>query len=151
MIQAKSCPKGRILVPLYGAGIDANGKRRSFGDYDDTQHCADATALTAVGLRALRRTGTYDQRPTGPFASEGESFLALHHELAFCAYVTFQAQSRTASDPDSLSSDYLATGLSDPAAFIADNEVGYSSHSVSPQRKLSWWFNSALVQFGPPA
>jgi hypothetical protein len=138
----------RLLVPLYGAGLDTNGKRRSFGDYDDTQHCADATALTAVGLRALRRTGTFDQRPIGPFASEGESFLALHNELAFCAYVTFQAQSRTASDPASLSSDFLATGLSDPAAFIADNEVGYSSHSVSPQRKLSWWFNSALVQYG---
>jgi hypothetical protein len=137
----------RILVPLYGAGIDGTGKRRSFGDYDDPQHCPDATALTAVGLRALHRTGTYNQRPIGPFASEGESFLALHHELAFCAYVMFLDQVRSARDPASVPSDYLIAGLSDPATFIADNEIGYPSHNISPQRKLSWWFNSALAQY----
>ena len=145
----KDLPERRILVPLYGAGIDGSGKRRSFGDYDDTQHCADATVLTAVGLRALRRTGTFDQRPIGPFASEGESFLVLHHELAFCAYVTFIDQARPARDPATIPADYLVTGLSDPATFITANEIGYPSHNTSPQRKLSWWFNSALMQFGP--
>lgn len=137
----------RILVPLYGAGIDQNGKRQNFGDYDDFQHCVDATTLTAVGLRALRRTGTYDQSPIGPFPSEGASFLALHHELAFCAYVTFLGQTRTNRDPATLTPDLLATGLGNPAQFIEENEIGYPLHNTSPQRKLSWWFNGALAQF----
>lgn len=146
--QRKDVPERRILVPLYGAGIDRNGQRRSFGDYDDFQHCPDATALTAVGLRALRRTGGYDQRPIGPFPSEGESFLALHHELAFCSYVTFLDQTRPQRDPATVMADDLAEGLRDPEKYIADNEIGYPRHNTSPQRKLSWWFNSSLAQFG---
>lgn len=101
----KDLPERRILVPLYGAGIDGSGKRRSFG--------------------------------------------VLHHELAFCAYVTFIDQARPARDPATIPADYLVTGLSDPATFITANEIGYPSHNTSPQRKLSWWFNSALMQFGP--
>lgn len=137
----------RILVPLYGSGIDGRGKRQNYGEYDDYQHCLDASALTAAGLRALKRTGTYDQRPIGPFRSEGESFLALHQELAFCASYAFRDQTRLARDPATLSSEYLAEGLRDPAKFIRDNDIGYPSRNVSPQRKLGWWFNPALAQF----
>jgi hypothetical protein len=35
-----------------------------------------------------------------------------------------------------------------PAAFIRANKIGYPSHAVSPQRKLGWWFNTSLLQFG---
>src|SRR5262249_43456812 len=62
----------RRLVPLYGSGLLANGKRKSFGEYDDMEHCTDATGLTAVALGALTRQGGYDKNPIGPFASEGE-------------------------------------------------------------------------------
>jgi len=137
----------RLLVPLYGAGLDRAGKRQNYGEYDDVQHCLDATALTAAGLRALRRTGGYDLNPVGPFPSEGESFLALHHELAFCAYATFLDQTRPHRDPATFSSDQLAKGLGNPAGFITDNKIGFPSHNIDPQRKLSWWFNSALGQF----
>jgi hypothetical protein len=138
----------RILVPLYGAGIDQNGRRQTFGEYDDTQHCLDATTLTAVGLRALRRTGTYDQNPIGPFASEGASFLALHHELAFCASVTFLNETRAGRDPAAPTPEELANGLGNPAAYIDENEIGFPRHNTAPQRKLSWWFNASLGQFG---
>src|SRR5262249_45626672 len=33
----------RRLVPLYGAGIRADGKRAKFGEWSDFEHCADAT------------------------------------------------------------------------------------------------------------
>ncbi len=138
----------RRLVPLYGAGIDGSGKRVSFGDFDDTQHCQDATTLTAVGLRALRRTGAYDQRPIGPFKSEGESFLALHHELAFCAAVTFLGETRAARDPAAPTPEELANGLGNPAHYIDENEIGFPLHNTSPQRKIGWWFNTSLAQFG---
>lgn len=137
----------RMLVPLYGAGIDQDGERQHYGEYDDFQHCLDATALTAAGLRALQRAGGYDQNPVGPFASEGESFLALHHELAFCAYATFIDQTRLNRDPANFDSEELAEGLDDPETFIEENRIGYQSHNVSPQRKLSWWFNTTLEQY----
>ncbi len=137
----------RMLVPLYGAGRDGIGKRRNFGDYDDLQHCPDASTIAAVGLRALRRTGGYDQNPIGPFKSEGESFLALHNELAFCAYAMFEGQSRPKNDPAMYTPEELAEGLRDPAKFIADNDLGFPTHNTSPARKVSWWFNTALVQF----
>jgi hypothetical protein len=137
----------RLLVPLYGSGIDDKGKRQNFGEYDDFQHCLDVTVLTAVALRALKRTGTYDQNPIGPFKSEGESFLALHHELAFCAYAAFADQTRPARDPAAFPSDSLEEGLRDPAKFILENRIGFPLHNTSPQRKLSWWFNVPLAQF----
>jgi hypothetical protein len=137
----------RLLVPLYGSGLDADGERQHYGEYDDFLHCVDATALTAAGLRALKRFGGYDQNPIGPFASEGESFLALHHELAFCAYAAFLDQTRLNRDPASFTSEELAEGLDDPATFIEEHKIGYQSHNVSPQRKLGWWFNTALEQF----
>jgi hypothetical protein len=140
-------PDWRTLVPLYGAGIDANSQRQHYGEYDDFQHCLDATGLTAAGLRALQRAGGYDQNPVGPFASEGESFLALHHELAFCAYAAFIDQTRLHRDPATFTSEDLAEGLGDPATFILDNKIGFPSRNVAPQRKLSWWFNSSLAQF----
>ena len=44
---------------------------------------------SAAALRSLKRTGQYNMRPVGPFASEGASFLQLHHELLSCAQRTF--------------------------------------------------------------
>jgi hypothetical protein len=141
----------RLLVPLYGAGIGANGRRLNAGEFDDYEHCLDVTALTAAGLRALKRRGDYDRHPIGPFANEGASFLALHEEFAFCASWTFATDSRPHRDPATWTGPdataELATGLSDPAKFIADNNIGNISHNISPSRKISWWFNTALEQF----
>jgi len=138
----------RRLIPLYGAGLGKNGKRQNSGEYDDYLHCMDATALTAAGLRSLERQGAYDRNPVGPFPSEGASFLALHHELAQCAKLTFADQTRLNRDPARQTSDELAAGRKDPAAFIKENKIGFPSRTNAPLRRLSWWFNSSLLQFG---
>ncbi|HYI24024.1 MAG TPA: hypothetical protein VD767_01320, partial [Thermomicrobiales bacterium] len=140
----------RVLVPLYGAGLDEGGERLNSGEYDDYLHCLDVTGITAAGIRALQRSGVYDLNPIGPFASEGESFLALHQEFAFCAEWTQADQTRLHRDPATWSAEDLAEGLDDPATFIGDNNIGNSSHHVSPARKISWWFNPALGQFALP-
>lgn len=141
----------RRLVPLYGAGIDAQGQWRSYPEYADSQHCPDATALTAAALRALRREGRYDQGPIGPFPSEGASILQLHHELSACAEWTFSEQTRLNRDPATWTSKLLQehqAELVDPVKFIRDQKIGYPSHNVTPVRRLSWWFNTSMEQFG---
>jgi hypothetical protein len=138
----------RRLVPLYGAAINANGQRRNFGDYDDMMHCADASALSSAAIRALKRQGIYDNNPIGPFASEGVAMLALHHELASCAERTFAQQTRSGRDPATWTSAALAPGAGDPAAFISSNRIGYPIHTQTPQRRLSWWFNMSMLDFG---
>ena len=137
----------RMLVPTYGAGIDASGKRRLSAEYDDYLHCADATALTAAAIRALRRQGNFDRHPIGPFKSEGESFVQLHHELAYCARSAFEGQTRPGRDPSRFSAGDLAEGLKNPAAFIANMKIGFTTHTNAPQRRLSWWFNTSMEQF----
>jgi hypothetical protein len=141
----------RLLVPLYGAGLGTNGRRVNAGEFDDYEHCLDATAITAAGLRALKQQGGYDRHPIGPFASEGASFLALHQEFAFCATWTFTDDTRPHRDPATWTGPDaaadLAGGLANPAKFIEDNNIGNISHNVSPSRKISWWFNEALEQF----
>jgi hypothetical protein len=139
----------RQMIPLYGAGLYTNGRRLNGGDYDDLEHCSDATALTAAALRSLKRMGLYDAGgPIGPFASEGQSFLQLFHEFSFCAQGTFVNWTRANRDPANQRGEDLCAGLSDPAGFITENKIGYPSHPSSPQRKLSWWFNMSLLQFG---
>lgn len=138
----------RRLIPLYGSGRVSDGTRRNYGEYDDSEHCADATALTAAAMRALKRQGTWDEHPVGPFASEGASFLAMHHEFAACADLAFQGWSRTGRDPASWTSSQLQAGLSNPQSFLVSNKIGFPSHPTSPNRKLSWWFNMSMLQFG---
>src|SRR5262249_44744672 len=65
----------RRLVPLYGAALGVDRRRLKFGEWSDFEHCADATSLTAAALRAMKRLGTYDRNPIGPFPSEGASIL----------------------------------------------------------------------------
>jgi hypothetical protein len=137
----------RMLVPTYGSGIDASGKRRLSGESEDYQHCADATALTAAAIRALKRQHQYDAHPIGPFKSEGESFLQLHHELAYCARTAFEHQTRAGRDPSKWSAADLADGLKDPAGFVNKMKIGFTTHANSPQRRLSWWFNTSMEQF----
>jgi hypothetical protein len=137
----------RVLVPAYGAGLGEGGRRKYSGEYDDFLHCADVTALTAVGLRALVRTGRYDKNPVAPFKSEGESFAQLHHEFSFCAQKAFENETRMRRTPATWTARDLARGAADPAKFIADNKIGYPSHGVSPARRFSWWFNSSLEQY----
>jgi hypothetical protein len=152
-LKPKSCyvatqANARRLLPLYGSGLLASGQRRNFGASDDDEHCTDATALTAAGIRALVRQGKFTATPVGPFASEGESFVALHHEFAACAKRTFEANSRPRRDPSAWTSAELAGGAADPAGFIASNLIGYPKYPSSPQRKLSWWFNVSMLQAG---
>jgi len=136
----------RRLVPLYGAGLNKSGVRISTRDYTDFEHCADATALSAATLRALKRTGQYDLRPVGPFASEGASFLQLHHELLSCAQRTFTEQTRPLRNPANWTSRQLAAGASNSASFILSNKIGFPTQVLQPSRKLSWWFNSSILQ-----
>jgi hypothetical protein len=145
---AASGAEARHLVPLYGSGLVAGGQRRNYGDEYDVEHCTDATALTAAGIRALVRQGKFAANPTGPFASEGESFVALHHEFAACAKDNFEASSRPRRDPAAWTSAELAAGVGNPAAFITSNLIGYPKYPSSPQRKLSWWFNVSMLQAG---
>jgi hypothetical protein len=138
----------RILIPLYGAGLRASGQRDNNGDSDDNQHCADATALVAAGIRALKRQGGFDSHPIGPFKTEGLSFLGLHAELAQCAELTFEDQTRPKRDPAKVTAAGLADGLSNPGAYIHENKIGFPSHANSPLRRLSWWFNTSMLQYG---
>jgi hypothetical protein len=138
--------KRRRLVPLYGAGLDAAGARRTFGEYGDAEHCADTTLLTAAALRALARQGT-DRGRIGTFATERESLTQLHHELAACAERVFAEQTRPRRDPRRWTSAELAAGAKDPARFIDEQRIGFPRHVVSPARKLSWWFNGSMLQF----
>ena len=138
----------RLLVPLYGAGLSADGQRIENGEFDDFLHCFDASAISAAGIRALVRSGGLVANPIGPFASESESFLALHHELLSCAAWTFDDQSRPHRDPATWDASTLAEGLDDPSTFITENKIGYVSHNVEPNRKISWWFNAGLEQIG---
>jgi hypothetical protein len=138
----------RRLVPLYGSGLDGAGTRHNSGSYDDFEHCTDATALTAAGIRALVRQNKFSATPVGPFTSEGESFVAMHHEFAACARQTFEGNSRPRRDPAAWSAAQLAAGASNPAGFIAENLIGYPRYPSAPQRKLSWWFNTSMLQFG---
>jgi hypothetical protein len=69
-------------------------------------------------VHVLKRSGGFDRNPVSPFLSEGESFPALHHELAFCAYATFLDQTCPLRKPATFTSDQLAKGRGNPAAFI---------------------------------
>src|SRR5262249_45440290 len=86
--------------------------------------------------------------PVGPFATEGESFVALHHEFAACAKQTFDGDSRPRRDPASWTSAELAAGASNPAGLIADNLIGYPRYPSPPQRKLPCWLHTSILQFG---
>lgn len=138
----------RMLVPLYGSGINASGTRMPYGDYTDYEHCTDATGLTAVALRALKRQGTYDVNPIGPFKSEGESFLAMHHEFSSCAARTFDYYRRTKRNPANWTASELQSGMANPTGFITSNKIGYPQNHISPLRKIGWWFNMSMLQFG---
>lgn len=141
--------EARRLVPLYGAGLTSGGKRSFGGEYDDYNHCSDATALVAAALRSLKRLGGYDAGgPIGPFATEGQSLLQLFHEISNCAQAAFVSFTRKARDPANQTSSGLCTGLSDPKTYIKNNKIGYPTYAIGPQRKLSWWFNMPLLQFG---
>jgi len=142
----------RILTPIYGSGLKIGGQRVNNGEFDDFEHCPDATALLAVALRALKNTGGADNPGVGPFATEGASFLALHNEFAFCARYTFDYHVRTNRDPRLLSQDELAAGYSGgnlkaQTAWLADNKIGYPVHETAPLRKFSWWFNTSMLQY----
>jgi hypothetical protein len=138
----------RRLVPLYGAALGTNGQRVNSGNYDDSQHCPDASAMVAAAMRSLRRQGKFDANPTGPFASEGQSFVALYQELASCAERSFKEQTRPRRDPATWTSAELAAGASNPTAFIDTNRIGYPVHAQSPQRRISWWFNTSMLSYG---
>ncbi len=136
----------RMLAPTYGAGIRPGGARAFFGDGTDAEHCTDASAISAAGIRALSRQGKMNGPGTAPFATEGASFLALHHDLASCAQRMFQVYDRPRRSPLVWTAAQLAPGVANPSAFIASNKIGYPRYPVAPQRKFSWWFNMSTMQ-----
>jgi hypothetical protein len=141
----------RILSPLEGFGLRADGERYILSEWEDFEHCADATALTAAGIRALVRQKRFDGPGVGPFRTEGESFAALHHEYAHCALQTFEEYVRPRRDPRGWKSEDLAQGYEGgneaaQAAFIDQKKIGYPVAAIAPARKLSWWFNASMLQ-----
>jgi hypothetical protein len=62
--------------------------------------------------------------------------------------MTFEGWTRPKRDPASWTSAELADGVSNPQKFILDNKIGFPSHGSTPMRKLSWWFNSSMLQYG---
>jgi hypothetical protein len=137
-----------MLVPFYGVGIGADGVRYPWSEYEDYEHCADASALSAAGIRALHRQGLMNGPGVGPFATEGDSFLAVHQELLMCAKKTFVNLKRARRAPSFWTSADLAEGASDPASFIRQQKIGYPVYHMTPQRKFSWWFNMSVLQLG---
>ena len=103
---------GGGLVPLYGAGLDRRWHARNFGQLRRLRALRGRDRAHAAAIRALKRQGKYDKGgPIGPFASEGESFLQLHHEFASCAQRVFQGWIRTGRDPATWTSASLASGF----------------------------------------
>ncbi len=141
----------RTLSPLEGFGLRPDGARYILSEWEDFEHCADATALTAAGIRALVRQGRFGGPGVGPFGSEGESFVALHHEYAHCALRVFEDYVRPRRDPRRWKSDDLAQGYEGgnedaQAVFIDKKKIGYPVSAIAPARKLSWWFNASMLQ-----
>jgi len=134
----------RWLIPVGGAGLRADGTRSLVSEYDDYDHCLDVSSISAAGLAALRRDPAAWKRPgPPPFATEGASLLALHHELLACAYGVMVDYERPRRDPRAWSARDLADGVGQ-ADFISKNKIGWPTFNVSPQRKYGWWFNSSI-------
>ncbi|HND30799.1 MAG TPA: hypothetical protein PLA94_12400, partial [Myxococcota bacterium] len=82
----------RILLPLYGGGMSANGKRLRMLLRDEEgymiggefSHCPEVSALMAASWLALRNHPEWDAGAVGPFASEKDSFEAVYQELGAC-------------------------------------------------------------------
>lgn len=136
----------RWLLPLYGAGLNQSGQRDTSGEYDDFEHCTDATALLAAARWALA-SGIPEAAAPAPFVDEQQSFEALHQEFLACASGTFDAESRPRRNPLVWTSAQLAAGAADPTAFITAQKIGYPQHQLAPLRKIGWWFNMAALQF----
>lgn len=136
----------RILVPLYGAALGKDGKRVSGGEYEDYEHCTDATALVAAGRWALEKGAAMKAAPS-QFSDEKASFAALHDEFLFCADRSFIDETRARRNPMVWTSADLQAGAADPAKFIADQKIGFPQHQIAPLRKIGWWFNMSVLQF----
>jgi len=115
-----------------------------------------ATTNTARrhGAHGRRRAGAgtagkFDRgAPVGPFASEGESLLQLHHEFAFCAQLTFKV--RNAPNTTTPARDEHEAGGRRQRPGGVHRKVGHwlpKLRDISPA-KLSWWFNTSMLQFG---
>lgn len=137
----------RVLVPLYGAGINAFGVRNTSGEYEDYEHCTDAAALLAASRWSLEN-GAISLAPPSPFIDEKQSFEALHNEFLYCSSWTFSNEHRPHRNPATWTSNQLAAGASDPATFIQAQKIGYPQYQLAPLRKIGWWFNMAALQFG---
>jgi hypothetical protein len=144
----------RILVPLYGSGVATGEGVKRYGEWADFEHCPDSMAMTAVALRGLARVDVPGpQGAIGPFANETLALKAMHREFAFCAAYAFRNATRPHRDPRSWPSKELAEGYQggDTEAqqkWIEKNLIGFPIYPTSPQRKLSWWFNTSLLQYG---
>jgi len=147
----------RKVIPMYGSGRRMDGTRWNNAEYSDYEHVPDTTALTAAAWRGLARQGSVGG-PIGPFATEQACADALHQEYSASAVQSLVVRDawiyhdpRQPSGTFHTSNRIAASVTGGPetyAAYIAKYGVGYPRWAISPQRKLSWWFNSSILQFG---
>ncbi|HRK01073.1 MAG TPA: right-handed parallel beta-helix repeat-containing protein, partial [Oligoflexia bacterium] len=146
----------RKYMPAYGAGLSYGSGgalvRTVFSEGYDYEHCTDATALMSAAIRALVRRGEFNNPyNVGPFQTEGQTFVAMLHEFANCADLTFQNATRLRRNPNNShwsvnNGANLAPAVGNPGWFNT-NRIGYQQYSSNPQRKFSWWFNSSMNDF----
>jgi hypothetical protein len=146
----------RRVIPMYGSGRKMDGTRWNNVEYSDYEHVPDATGMTAAAWRGLVRQQIVGD-PLGPFASEQACAEALHQEYSASAVQSLIVRDGTIyRDPTLPPNTFHAQGrlaliANDPAAYaawVSKFGLGYPRWGISPERKLSWWFNSSILQYG---
>lgn len=144
----------RRLVAPYGSGTDYQGVRHTFPEWDDWNHSPDSSAIMAVAIRSLIRQGGWNTPWVhGPFRTEGEAFTVIFHEFMYGTItLTFDQFYRTHRIPSDWTSAQLSAGYfggdhGQQTTFIDSNKIGYQAYATDPQRKLSWWFNTSMLNF----
>jgi hypothetical protein len=144
------------VVPMYGAARRLDGSRNDGAEYSDHEHVPDTTGLTAASWRAFALR-PFTIGPIGPFATEVDCAAALHEEYSASAKHSLSVRDLTIyRDPSCPPGSYhsqgrLAGAYAKPdqgAAYVNTYKLGAPRWYIYPERKLSWWFNSSILQFG---
>ena len=89
------------------------------------------------------------RRKSSSMSAEHKRALAQGREQSRVVrnYLEALEQNRPKRDPARWSASELAPGLKEPAKFIRDHKIGWPVYGLTPQRRLSWWFNTSMEQF----
>jgi hypothetical protein len=155
---AYTIPGSRRLFAWYGSGRRKDNTR--YTRYtSDIEHTPDTSALTAIAQRSLVARPDLDQGAMTPFASERACAEAMHHEISYTARgniaaydlgVRYYDPSRptgTYHSQSRLAAAYNA-GQAAIDKYILDFGVGHVRMRIAPDRKVSWWLNNSMLQFG---